>query len=82
MDNGAEGIRIRCAGRLGGAELARVEMYHQGRVPLHTLRAKIDYGFAEAKTVYGKLGIKCWICTGENKPDKTRPVGALAGIPG
>ena len=81
MDNGAEGIRIRCAGRLGGAELARVEMYHQGRVPLHTLRANIDYGFAEANTVYGKLGIKCWICTGENKPDKTKPVGTSAGIP-
>ena len=80
MDNGAEGIRIRCAGRLGGAELARVEMYHQGRVPLHTLRAKIDYGFAEANTVYGKLGIKCWICTGENKPDKTRPIPAPSGI--
>jgi len=81
MDNGAEGIRIRCGGRLGGAELARVEMYHQGRVPLHTLRAKIDYGFAEANTVYGKLGIKCWVCTGENKPDKTQPVAAVAGIP-
>src|ERR1041384_3534503 len=68
MDFGAAGIKIRCAGRLGGAELARVEMYHEGRVPLHTLRANIDYGFAEALTVYGKLGIKCWICKGENKP--------------
>jgi small subunit ribosomal protein S3 len=67
MDFGAEGIKIRCAGRLGGAELARVEIYHQGRVPLHTLRASIDYGFTEAKTVYGKLGIKCWICKGEMK---------------
>ena len=67
MDFGAEGIKIRCAGRLGGAELARVEMYHEGRVPLHTLRADIDYGFAEARTVYGKLGIKCWICKGEIK---------------
>ena len=64
-DFGAEGIKIRCAGRLGGAELARVEQYHWGRVPLHTLRAEIDYGFAEANTVYGKLGIKCWICKGE-----------------
>jgi small subunit ribosomal protein S3 len=71
MGAGAEGIKIRCAGRLGGAELARVESYHEGRVPLHTLRAKIDYGFTEANTVYGKLGIKCWICTGENKPDKS-----------
>ena len=69
-DFGAEGIKIRAGGRLGGAELARVEMYHWGRVPLHTLRANIDYGFAEANTVYGKLGIKCWICKGENKPPK------------
>lgn len=65
MDFGAEGIKVRCAGRLGGAELARVEQYMQGRVPLHTLRANIDYGFAEAHTVYGKLGIKCWVCKGE-----------------
>ena len=70
MDFGAEGVKIRCAGRLGGAELARVETYHQGRVPLHTLRANIDYGFAEANTVYGKLGIKCWICKGEIKEEK------------
>ena len=69
-DFGAEGIKIRCGGRLGGAELARVEMYHWGRVPLHTLRANIDYGFAEALTMYGKLGVKCWICKGENKPQK------------
>src|SRR5437867_9669584 len=67
MDFGAEGVKLRCAGRLGGAEIARVEQYHQGRVPLHTLRADIDYGFAEAKTVYGKLGVKCWICKGETK---------------
>src|SRR5437763_1571587 len=70
MDMKAEGIKIRCAGRLGGAELARVEQYLEGRVPLHTLRANIDYGFAEANTVYGKLGIKCWICKGENKAPK------------
>ncbi|MEW6306498.1 MAG: 30S ribosomal protein S3 [Verrucomicrobiota bacterium] len=68
MDFGADGIKIRCAGRLGGAELARVETYHEGSVPLHTLRANIDYGFAEASTVYGKLGIKCWICKKETKP--------------
>ena len=80
MDMGAEGIKIRCAGRLGGAELARVETYHQGRVPLHTLRANIDYGFAEARTVYGKLGVKCWVCRGERKPEKqTRPAGAAGG---
>ena len=82
MDFGAEGIKVRCAGRLGGAELARVETYHEGRVPLHTLRANIDYGFAEAHTVYGKLGIKCWICKGETKAEKTaeRPKSA-EGIP-
>lgn len=79
MDFGAEGIKIRCAGRLGGAELARVETYHEGRVPLHTLRAHIDYGFAEARTLYGTLGVKCWICKGEGKPDKTaRKPGARA----
>jgi len=69
-DLGAQGIKIRCAGRLGGAELARTETYHWGRVPLHTLRAIIDYGFAEARTVYGTLGIKCWICHGETEPPK------------
>ncbi|HXG46315.1 MAG TPA: 30S ribosomal protein S3 [Methylomirabilota bacterium] len=82
MDFGAEGIKIRCAGRLGGAELARVETYHEGRVPLHTLRANIDYGFAEAHTVYGKLGVKTWICKGETKQEKTeRPKPAEAGAP-
>src|SRR5215210_5805155 len=70
MDFKAVGIKVRCAGRLGGAELARVESYHEGSVPLHTLRANIDYGFAEALTVYGKLGIKVWICKGENKPER------------
>src|SRR5690242_5669880 len=79
-DFGAEGIKIRCAGRLGGAELARVETYHWGRVPLHTLRANIDYGFAEAFTLYGKLGIKCWICKGENKPTKEK-AAAAPGMP-
>jgi small subunit ribosomal protein S3 len=69
-DFGAEGIKIRCGGRLGGSEIARVETQRWGRVPLHTLRANIDYGFAEAKTMYGKLGIKCWICKGDNKPAK------------
>jgi len=71
---GAEGIKIRCGGRLGGSEIARVETYHEGRVPLHTLRANIDYGFAEAHTVYGKLGVKCWICRGEmNRAEKVEP---------
>ena len=77
-DFGAEGIKIRCAGRLGGAELARVEQYHWGRVPLHTLRAEIDYGFAEAKTVYGKLGVKCWICKGEMKPERAQTTAPAA----
>src|ERR1041385_2107128 len=82
MEFGAEGIKIRCAGRLGGAELARVEQYMQGRVPLHTLRANIDYGFAEAKTMYGKLGVKCWICKGENKPQKAeQPKQEAEAIP-
>jgi len=76
MDFGAEGVKLRCAGRLGGAEIARVEQYHQGRVPLHTLRANIDYGFAEANTVYGKLGIKCWICKGEIKEEKPSAMAA------
>ena len=87
-DFGAEGIKIRCAGRLGGAELARVETYHWGSVPLHTLRANIDYGFAEAATLYGKLGIKCWICKGENKPSKEKaavvpavPIAPAATLP-
>ncbi|MBI3849617.1 MAG: 30S ribosomal protein S3 [Verrucomicrobia bacterium] len=80
MDFGAEGVKLRCAGRLGGAEIARVEQYHQGRVPLHTLRANIDYGFAEANTVYGKLGIKCWICKGEHKEEK--PATSMTGETG
>jgi len=78
MDFGAEGIKIRCGGRLGGAELARVETYHEGRVPLHTLRANIEYGFAEAKTMYGKLGVKCWICKGEFKPANAKAEAAPA----
>ncbi len=66
MDFGAEGIRLRCAGRLGGADIARAEWYRKGSVPLQTLRVPIDYGFAEARTVYGIIGIKCWI----NKKDE------------
>ncbi len=61
MDFGAEGIRVRCAGRLGGADIARAEQYREGKVPLQTLRAPIDYGFAEAHTLYGLIGIKCWV---------------------
>lgn len=62
MAMGADGIRIQCSGRLGGADIARTEQQRQGRVPLQTLRAKIDYGFTEASTVYGIIGVKCWIC--------------------
>ena len=65
MKAGAQGVRVQCAGRLGGAEMSRKEWYREGRVPLHTLRADIDYGFAEAKTTYGIIGIKVWIYKGE-----------------
>jgi small subunit ribosomal protein S3 len=65
MRLGAEGIRINCGGRLGGAEIARMEWYREGRVPLHTLRADIDYGLAEARTTYGIIGIKVWVFKGE-----------------
>ena len=68
MDFGAEGIRLRCSGRLNGAEISRSEWYREGKVPLHTLRTPIDYGFAEANTVYGKIGVKCWICKKEEQP--------------
>ena len=61
MEFGAEGIRLRCAGRLGGADIARAEGYREGKVPLQTLRVPLDYGFAEARTVYGIIGIKCWV---------------------
>ena len=66
---GAKGVRIACAGRLGGAEMARREWYREGRVPLHTLRADIDYGFAEAKTTYGIIGVKVWMFKGEVFPE-------------
>jgi small subunit ribosomal protein S3 len=67
---GAQGIKIACAGRLGGAEMARREWYRKGRVPLHTLRADIDYGFAEAFTTYGVIGVKVTIFNGEILPEK------------
>jgi small subunit ribosomal protein S3 len=67
MDLGADGIKIRASGRLGGAEIARTEVVRAGTIPLHTLRTTIDYGFAEADTVAGKIGVKCWIC---KKPEK------------
>ena len=65
MKSGALGIRVACAGRLGGAEMSRTEWYREGRVPLHTLRAKIDYGFTEAQTTFGKIGVKVWVYKGE-----------------
>lgn len=65
MRTGAKGIKILCSGRLGGAEIARSEHYHEGTIPLQTLRADIDYGFAEAKTTYGRIGVKVWIYKGE-----------------
>ncbi len=92
MDFGAEGIRIRCAGRLGGSDIARAEWYREGKVPLQTLRVPIDYGFAEAKTVYGIIGVKCWInrnpdsekarmarVTGDNRNDGNRRGGRRDG---
>lgn len=69
---GAQGIKIACSGRLGGAEMARREWYREGRVPLHTLRADIDYGFAEARTTYGVIGVKVIIFKGEILPEKTK----------
>lgn len=66
--SGAEGIKVACAGRLGGAEMARREGYSEGRVPLHTLRADIDYGFTEARTTFGRIGVKVWINKGEIMP--------------
>jgi small subunit ribosomal protein S3 len=68
MTLGAEGIRIQCSGRLGGADIARREWQRKGRVPLHTLRENIDYGFFEARTLFGKIGVKCWICKKDAEP--------------
>jgi small subunit ribosomal protein S3 len=78
---GAKGIRVACAGRLGGAEMARYEWYREGRVPLHTLRADIDYGFAEAKTTYGKIGCKVWIMKGEVLPQSAANRAPRAAAP-
>nr|MBA2614858.1 30S ribosomal protein S3 [Actinomycetota bacterium] len=69
MRSGAQGVRIQCGGRLGGGEMSRSESYSEGRVPLHTLRADIDYGFAEAKTTYGRIGVKVWVNKGEIMPE-------------
>src|SRR2546421_4466397 len=69
MRSGAKGVRIQVGGRLGGAEMARTESYSDGRVPLHTMRADIDYGFYEARTTFGRIGVKCWINKGEIMPE-------------
>lgn len=79
MRMGAQGVRIQCSGRLGGAEIARREWYREGRVPLHTLRADISYGFAEAKTTYGVIGIKAWVMRGDvltREEEQRQAVGA------
>jgi len=76
MERGAEGIKVRCSGRLNGAELARTEQYKDGKVPLHTLRANIDYGFSEAHTLAGLIGVKVWICKPQNWEDTKNAVNA------
>ncbi len=80
MRAGAKGIKVACSGRLGGAEIARAEAYHEGTVPLQTLRADIDYGFAEADTTYGKIGVKVWIYKGEILPEAKKEPGKNVGI--
>jgi small subunit ribosomal protein S3 len=85
MRSGAEGIKVKSGGRLGGAEMARIEGYSEGRVPLHTLRADIDYGFCEANTTFGKIGVKVWINKGEimpagfNEGPRTQSTESLVG---
>jgi len=76
MKTGALGIKVTCSGRLGGAEMARTEHYNEGTIPLQTLRADIDYGFAEANTTYGKIGVKVWIYKGEVLPKKAKKEGS------
>lgn len=79
MKMGAKGIKISISGRLGGAEIARTEWYSEGKVPLHTLRADIDYGFAEANTTYGKIGVKVWIYKGEVLPEAKKVAAGKGG---
>lgn len=76
MKSGVKGIKITCSGRLGGADMARTESYNEGTIPLQTLRADIDYGFAEADTIYGKIGVKVWIYHGEVLPTKASVEGS------
>ncbi len=80
MRLGAEGVKIVCKGRLSGAEMARREWVHEGRVPLHTLRADIDYGLAEALTTYGRIGVKVWIYKGEILPEKSEGTQAVSEV--
>jgi small subunit ribosomal protein S3 len=87
MKSGALGVRVQCSGRLGGAEMSRREWYREGRVPLHTLRAKIDYGTAEAKTTFGVIGVKVWVYHGDEIPAHEQETArlrarALAGVGG
>ncbi|MEK7341925.1 MAG: 30S ribosomal protein S3, partial [Candidatus Binatota bacterium] len=79
MRMGAQGIKIQCAGRLGGTEIARTEWYREGRVPLHTLRADISYGFAESRTTYGAIGVKVWIFRGEVLTEEEEQQKAVLG---
>ncbi|HAR67249.1 MAG TPA: 30S ribosomal protein S3 [Lentisphaeria bacterium] len=79
MDMGAVGIKIRCAGRLGGAELARTEEYRDGKVPLHTLRADVQYGFCESVTTAGLIGVKVWLCRPDNMEEKNNAFDAKKG---
>ncbi len=79
MRMGAKGIKVKVGGRLGGAEIARSESYREGSIPLHTLRADIDYGTAEAHTTYGRIGVKVWIFKGEVLPERKQPVAAVEG---
>ncbi|WP_420174548.1 30S ribosomal protein S3 [Luteococcus sp. OSA5] len=85
MRSGAQGIRIKCSGRLGGAEMSRSEGYREGRVPLHTLRADIDYGFYEARTTFGRIGVKVWIYKGDvtgTRAERAAQKAARAAAPG
>ena len=80
MKSGAKGIRVQCSGRLGGAEMSRSEFYREGRVPLHTLRADIDYGFYEARTTFGRIGVKVWIYRGEAAATRAEREAAAAAL--
>lgn len=80
MNSSALGIKVRCAGRLGGAEMSRVESYKEGKIPLGTLRADIGFGFSEAKTTYGRIGVKCWVHKAGEAPSKNEPEQAAQPI--